>query len=231
MHQEVLGNMDSCWAMNYCRKFDTPECNQFCNGHVVLEILYNQSNIPKKYQYPQMLNTDPVDKEIFDYIYGILSGDMVQWVKAGNSLLLWGENKGNGKTSLACAIANKYIRSMASQTTLDPVVHFIKSAKFLEEIRQQFNNPTDEFPRRMKIIEEIPLLIIDDIGAEKPTDWVRERLLNIIDERYSNDRSTIYTSNCSLFEINENLHGRIADRLKDAKSLNFRGGSKRGQTK
>lgn len=220
--------MERCWADKYCKQHGKPGCNQFCNGYVVLEILYKHSNIPKKYQYPQILITDPQDKNVYDEIYEILSGDIVSWVNSGNSLLLWGENKGNGKTSLACAVANKFIRAMASQTTLDPVVHFIKSAKFLEEIRQQFNTPTIEFPERLKMIETVPLLIIDDIGAEKPTDWVRERLLNIIDERYSNNLSTIYTSNCSLTEIHENLHGRIADRLKEAKSLHFQGTSKRG---
>jgi DNA replication protein DnaC len=220
-----------CWAEKYCKQFSKDGCGIFCNGYVVLEILYKQSNIPKKYQYPQTLVMDPEDKDVFDYISNIMSGDIIAWVKSGKSLLMWGDKKGNGKTSLACAIANRYIRAMAPVTTLEPVVHFIKSAKFLEEVRQQFNNPTPEFPTRMKLIETVSLLIIDDIGAEKPTDWVRERLLNIIDERYSNDLSTIYTSNCNLSELNENLHGRIADRIKDAKSLNFKGASKRGQNR
>ena len=129
---------------------------------------------------------------------------------------------------MACAIANKYIRAMASQTTLDPVVHFIKTAKFLEEMRNQFTNPTPDWPTRMHMIETVPLLIVDDIGAEKPSDWVRERLLNIIDERYSNNLSTIYTSNCTKQQMIENLHERVYDRIKDAKAFEFKGASWRG---
>jgi len=167
-------------------------------------------------------------EEVYQELLNIMSNDIVSWVNSGSSLLLWGERKGNGKTTMACAIANKYIREMASKTTLEPVVHFIKTARFLEETRQQFNNPTPEWPERMKLIETVPLLIIDDIGAEKPSDWVRERLLNIIDERYSNNRSIIYTSNCTRQQMLDNLHDRIYDRIRDAKSFEFKGPSWRG---
>ena len=217
-----------CWADKYCKQVGQPGCNNFCAGYVILEILYKQSDIPKRYQYPQILRPDEIDEDVYNYIYKIITGDVVEWVKDGNNLLLWGENRGNGKTSLACGVANKYIREMVHISNFEPVVYFIKTAKFLEDLRHQYSNPTLDFPNRLKIIENVPLLIIDDIGAERPNDWVRERLLTIIDERYSNNRSIIYTSNCSLAELHESLKGRISDRINDAKSLHFRGTSKRG---
>jgi DNA replication protein DnaC len=220
--------MENCWAEKYCKRYNKPGCNQFCEGYVVLEILYKFSNIPKKYQYPAILTTTGPDEKVYKEIAQIISGDIISWVNSGNSLLLWGERKGNGKTTMACAIANKFIREMASRTTLEPVVHFIKTAKFFEEMRQQFNNPTPEWPERLKMIETVPLLIIDDIGAERPSDWVRERLLTIIDERYSNNLSTIYTSNCNKQQMMENLHERVYDRIKDARALEFKGPSWRG---
>lgn len=220
--------MDHCWAKLYCKRYNKPGCEQFCEGYVVLQILYKFSNIPQKYQYPTNLNIAGPDEKVYQELLNIMSNDIVSWVNSGSSLLLWGERKGNGKTTMACAIANKYIREMASKTTLEPVVHFIKTARFLEETRQQFNNPTPEWPERMKLIETVPLLIIDDIGAEKPSDWVRERLLNIIDERYSNNRSIIYTSNCTRQQMLDNLHDRIYDRIRDAKSFEFKGPSWRG---
>ena len=220
--------MITCWAEKYCKGFNKPSCTKFCEGYVVLEILYKFSNIPQRYQYPVILETKGPDEKIYQELSNIMSNDIVKWINSGNSLLLWGDRKGNGKTTMACAIANKYIREMASKTTFDPVVHFIKTAKFLEEMRQQFTNPTPEWPERMRMIETVPLLIIDDIGAEKPSDWVRERLLNIIDERYSNNLSIIYTSNCTKAQMLENLHERVYDRMKDAKSLEFTGNSWRG---
>lgn len=218
-----------CWAEKYCKGYPQ-KCGDFCQGRVILEVYYLQSNIPIRYQYePETLKIDPMDIETMKWIKKLIDGNVSNWVENGHNLLLWGENKGNGKTTAACMIAGKYIREQAKALkSLDPVVYFIKTAKFLEEIRQQFNDPTPDFAYKMKLVEEVPLLIIDDIGAEKPSDWVRERLLNIIDERYSNRRATIYTSNCSMRTLSENLHDRITDRIRDSYILQFRGISKRG---
>lgn len=218
--------MIECWAgrSDFCRKY--PNCDTFCEIRVILEGIYAQSNIPLKYQFYQKLIPDPEDRPNYVIVREIVD-KVDNWVKTGNHLLLWGTNKGNGKTSIACAIAGAYIRKNAYLSNLDPIVYFIKTSKFLEELRNQMDNPTKDFPHKLKLIEKVPLLIIDDIGAEKPTDWVRERLLDLIDERYGNNRSTIYTSNCSLGTISLNLHDRIADRISSCQSLNFLGHSKR----
>lgn len=218
-----------CWASKYCKKYPN-KCSEFCHGRVLLEVYYSQSNIPIRYQFePDTLKVDPVDMETMKEVKNIMTGNISEWVEQGNNLLLWGENKGNGKTTIACMIAGTYIREQAKEPRdLAPVAYFIKTAKFLEDIRKQYDNPTEDFPYKLKLIEKVPLLIIDDIGAEKASDWVRERLLTIIDERYSNNRSTIYTSNCSMRILNENLHERIVDRIRDSKILHFQGVSKRG---
>lgn len=216
-----------CWAEQYCKGYPKL-CNQFCDAYVLLEIYYKHSNIPLRYQYPQELIVEKEDKPIYEAIGKIIE-NVGEWVEEGNSLYLFGKNKGTGKTSLACAIANAYIRyRVKNNPDLGPVVYFIKTAKFLEEIRLQFNNPTPDFPSKLELIENVELLIMDDIGAEKPSDWVRERLLNVIDQRYSNMKSTIYTSNLSIVQLAENLHDRIADRLRDCTILEFKGNSKRG---
>lgn len=218
-----------CWVENSCKGYPK-SCNQFCEGYVILEVAYKQSNIPLRYQYPQQLIVDADDEIVYSKIKSIMD-NIGDYVERGHSLLLYGDHKGNGKTSLACALANAYIKHrVKTKMTLEPVVYFIRTAKFLEEMRKQFNEPTIEFPTKLKMIETVDLLIIDDIGAEKPSDWVREQLLNIIDERYSNNRTTIYTSNFSIPQIEENLHGRIADRLNDCEKLQFKGKSKRGLT-
>jgi DNA replication protein DnaC len=193
----------------------------------MFDIIYKSSNMPLRYQYPKELIIEPVDERVYNRVADIMQ-TADKWVAEGNSLLLWGEGKGTGKTTLACSLANKYARLTIDKFKMEPVMYFIKTAKFLEDMRKQFNDPDPSFGTTLKLVENIPLLIIDDIGAEKTSEWVRERLLNIIDERYSNNRSTIYTSNCSLEQISESLGSRIADRLREAESLQFRGKSKRG---
>jgi len=218
----------ACWGFPYCKKANTEGvCNRFCGGYVLLDLLYKRSNLPKKYQQTVQLFVPEKDTEAYTEILKIKES-IVSWVQQGKNLVLWGENKGNGKTTLACSLANAYIREMAKQCCFDSAVYFIKTAKFLEELRSQFNNPEEGFSGKLRLIETVPLLIIDDIGAEKASEWVRERLLTIIDERYSNNLSTIYTSNCTQYELLENLHGRIVDRLKEAKTIQLVGQSMRG---
>ena len=57
------------------------------------------------------------------------------------------------------------------------------------------------------------LVILDDIGAEKATDWVAERLYAIVDTRYRMERATIFTSNCPEKQLQEQLGGRIVSRI------------------
>ncbi|MDD4776587.1 MAG: hypothetical protein PHG75_08750 [Syntrophomonas sp.] len=57
------------------------------------------------------------------------------------------------------------------------------------------------------------LVILDDIGAEKATDWVAERLYAIVDIRYRMNRATIFTSNLSEKQLQDQLGGRIVSRI------------------
>lgn len=57
------------------------------------------------------------------------------------------------------------------------------------------------------------LVVLDDIGAEKPTEWVAERLYAIIDARYRMERATIFTSNLSEKQLQDQLGGRIVSRI------------------
>ncbi|HWP96141.1 MAG TPA: hypothetical protein VN426_04765 [Syntrophomonadaceae bacterium] len=45
------------------------------------------------------------------------------------------------------------------------------------------------------------MVVFDDIGAEKPSDWVEEQLYALIDVRYRMLRSTIFTTNCTMKQL------------------------------
>jgi DNA replication protein DnaC len=57
------------------------------------------------------------------------------------------------------------------------------------------------------------LVVLDDIGAERVTEWVEERLYAIIDVRYRMERATILTSNLREKELEKQLGGRIVSRI------------------
>lgn len=67
------------------------------------------------------------------------------------------------------------------------------------------------------------------IGAERVTDWVRERMVSIINTRVSNNLTTIYTSNLSPEELRGELGDRIASRvLGSSQVVEITSGDRRG---
>ena len=63
------------------------------------------------------------------------------------------------------------------------------------------------------------LLILDDLGSEKTSDFTIQSLYLIIDRRYRNLKPTIITTNLTLPEIGEKIDARIASRLSEMKVI------------
>ena len=63
----------------------------------------------------------------------------------------------------------------------------------------------------METIREIPLLILDDLGAHNSTPWAQEKLFQIINHRYNNRLPTVVTTNQRLEELDPRIASRLAD--------------------
>ena len=101
---------------------------------------------------------------------------------------------------------------------------------FLENLRASYDNPDPEFDEVLDYVRRCNLLIVDDIGAEKPSEWVRERLLSFINTRVSNELTTIYTSNLSLERLREKMGDRIVSRIiGSTKEIELVGRDQRGR--
>jgi len=57
------------------------------------------------------------------------------------------------------------------------------------------------------------LLIMDDIGAMKPTEWVESQLYNLVDLRYRMERPMIFTSNCTMDDLEKKVGKRVVSRI------------------
>jgi DNA replication protein DnaC len=115
-------------------------------------------------------------------------------------------NYGSGKTHLVSAIIHKLGEQMID-------CRFMVVPELLRSIRQGFSQDSDKANDLVKEAERAHLLILDDLGAEKTSDWVREQLYIIINRRYENMLPTIVTTNCTTAELVERLGERTVSRL------------------
>lgn len=67
--------------------------------------------------------------------------------------------------------------------------------------------------KNLDFIKDVELLVLDDIGVEKHTDFIQETVYDTINHRYEHLKQTIITSNFDLKEIGEKYHARIASRI------------------
>jgi len=98
-------------------------------------------------------------------------------------------NAGIGKTMLACIIAKDMLDKGI------PVV-FVPSADLLAELRDaQFKKDDEGIENKLDYLSKIEVLILDDIGKEKPTEWIQSMYYRLIDMRYRNNLLTGFTTN------------------------------------
>lgn len=215
-----------CFAEAYCQK-DKSACSELCGGYRVLRALYNLSRIPERYRYTitlEAIQSDlPAFEALSDYKEKVLEN-----VEAGDGLYIWGKSTGSGKTSWACKIMSHYFRKIAFDTGLENEGLYIFLPTFLEDLRDYYDNKDTDFEQVLSMVKDCKLLIVDDIGAERVTDWVRERMVSIINTRVSNNLATIYTSNLSPEELREELGDRISSRvLGSSQVVEITGGDRR----
>lgn len=109
----------------------------------------------------------------------------------GRGLLLVG-NTGSGKTHLAVAVAH-YLLEKGHRVVFANVSHLL--ASFRWSYRRDDDGTEEEMIRRMI---DADLLVLDDLGVDKPSEWVDQVLYTIVDARYQDYRPLIVTTNCSL---------------------------------
>ncbi|HEY8082405.1 MAG TPA: ATP-binding protein [Solirubrobacterales bacterium] len=107
----------------------------------------------------------------------------------GEGMWLMG-NTGTGKTTLGMLVARE---ALAAGKTV--AIYF--TPKLLTRIRQTYQaaDSEDAYDAFFKRLTSVDLLYIDDLGAERHTDWVIEQLYALVNERYEAKRSMLVTSN------------------------------------
>ena len=89
-----------------------------------------------------------------------------------------------------------------------PTVIFTRMTDLLDDLR-----PGDFSRQRVRDCQNAELLVIDDVGAEKASEWTAERLYTIVDHRYANCLPLMVTSNLPPSKLTEQTGERTASRL------------------
>jgi DNA replication protein DnaC len=133
--------------------------------------------------------------------------DLDENLAEGRGLWLFG-GTGTGKTTLAMLVSKAALASGRS-------VAIYSLPKLLARIRQTYDSEPggDSYLSLFKKLTSVDLLHIDDLGAEKRSDWVLEQLYALVNERYETERSVVITTNLDAMELEKQIEGRTVSRL------------------
>ena len=135
-------------------------------------------------------------------------------ILAGESILITG-NPGTGKTHMAVGLMLEWLAENWRESFVfsqEPLPQFVPSVELFLELKHGMDNSASE----QSILNRhtgAALLLLDDLGSEKPSEWATTIFYTIIDRRYRDMAPTIITTNFDLEQISERLDDRIASRL------------------
>ena len=137
------------------------------------------------------------------------------------NILITGKETGVGKTFLAIAILRQYA------LTFPKNCFFINCTDLFIEIKNSFTNDKTSESEVIKKYSDYDFLVIDDIGAEKISEWAVSILYAILNKRYETMKTTVMTTNYENEELTRKYNRRILSRMSSGKKLNLSGKDKR----
>ena len=184
----IKAEADDLWEQT--KDFEKVEA--FCKKMFLKQesvLLLKKSNIHKRFIDKKFNNFKTFDKitktakQIAEYYADNIYANLA----FGTNLVIEGLGKvGTGKTHLACAIAHKAIEQRVP-------TKFINVVSMISELKERMN-----IPKYIRTYTDTELLIIDDIGKEKNSEWVCQTIYQIINIRYEKQKPTIITTENSM---------------------------------
>lgn len=228
MAYEYIFDKNKCWYISACGKYGSPECNASCIRYMEMDYLMQNSGIPRNKQYSVLLTPSKKDVQAFVTLKEI-KDDIIAFVENGESVYIYSHNFGNGKTTWAIKLMQKYFDDVWAGNGFRCRGIFIHVPTFLTKIKEGISRKDEDFETLKSRLMTVDLVIWDDIAATKLGDFDHANLLTYIDQRKLNQLSNIYTGNLHQDELQEALGNRLASRVwNDSTPVKFVGADRRG---
>lgn len=179
---------------------------------VKINSIYHESGIDKKYKWQFINEFNCINKHAEvakNSAWHIISN----FPNVERGLFLWG-NPGTGKTMLSAIILTELITRYGINGK------FLKiSRNFFGRLKSTFNQNSSTYGTGAQIeqeLAEVDVLVVDDFGVQRDSEWEQETLYNLVDARYDAEKFTIFTSNLDPRKTMQELsQGRILSRIKE----------------
>jgi DNA replication protein DnaC len=166
-----------------------------------------EARLPKRYRdvaferEPVVGMPDPVVREVRRF-----TREIDRNLEHGRGIWFVGD-VGTGKTTLAMLVSKAAIESGRS-------VAIYSLPRLLGVLREAMTSE-DGLQRLVDDLSQVDLLHLDDLGAERATEWVLEQLYAIVNARYEEQRSLVITTNLDPEQLSEQLGPRIVSRIRE----------------
>ena len=201
-YERVSGRVPGPCRKMFLGKMRTLPCICKCKQEKIRREKEEAEAREQMIQIQRMKSTGIQERHLLDWRFDTAQEtDTIRWakkyvaewrkVKAENlGLLLWGD-VGTGKSFVAACIANALLEQMV------PVL-MTNFSKILNQMGAMY---TEERYQYIASLNYYSLLIIDDLGIERSTEYAKEQVYAVIDERYKANLPLIITTNLTINEI------------------------------
>ena len=218
-------NIQSCWYKRIC----TEQCSENCIRYKLMYSLFKQSNLPEALWDYKELVCHEKDLQVYKKLQA-KSDEILNFIEAGNNLYIYSENCGNGKTTWAIRLMYSYFDKIWHKSCFDCKALFVSVPKFLYNCKRSISQDVKGFEELCNLISEVDLVIWDDIGEMKASDYEHQILFQYIDDRINSKKSNIYTSNKNKEQLEDVLGVRLASRIYNcSECIEFLEEDKRGK--
>lgn len=204
------GLCDGSGIIAYRGTFDTKICD--CMALQIAQRRMKFAEIPNEFRELKIndFKTDCYDTEMGQKLDYMAKKPAIGYIKKfdqikeqGKGFYFYSETKGSGKTRLMASMGNALMKTHFAS------VRFLTTNNLLDAIKNTFE--TEGYYKLMEQIKRVDILMLDDFGGERPTEWVNEVFYTILNDRMTANKITFFTSNTEIeaLQYGERIINRV----------------------